>query len=180
LDADDSWHPEKLHIQFNYMINNIDVVVSGHLCQLFNTENKIKKFNNEEINVKKIISLSLLFKNAFSTPTVMIKNEINNRFIDGKNYAEDFYLWQEISFTGKKIIRLEIPLAFIHKDPFGAGGLSAYMWKMQKGEIENFIFLWRAKKISISLMLLAVIYSFLKFVRRLLINFKKNGFKKII
>ena len=35
LDADDIWHPEKLEIQYVFMRDNPDVVLSGHPCPVF-------------------------------------------------------------------------------------------------------------------------------------------------
>ncbi|QTN30415.1 glycosyltransferase family 2 protein [Rhodoferax sp. AJA081-3] len=33
LDADDTWHPQKLEIQYRYMQQHPEVALSGHLCR---------------------------------------------------------------------------------------------------------------------------------------------------
>lgn len=34
LDSDDSWHNKKLEIQYNFMINNPQIVLTGHNCEI--------------------------------------------------------------------------------------------------------------------------------------------------
>src|SRR5690606_11478324 len=35
LDADDSWHPQKIEIQYEWMRSHIDVSFTGHVCEHF-------------------------------------------------------------------------------------------------------------------------------------------------
>ena len=166
LDADDSWHPEKLRIQYEYIRNNPDVVLCGHQCVLLhNSETPSVLLQN--LHATKISSGSLLLKNAFSTPTVMLKRDISFRFLDGKRCAEDLLLWQQIAFGGFQVVRLESPLAYVHKPLYGAGGLSAQLWEMEKGELSNFIFLYKLGAIGLQLYVAATFFSSIKFIRRL-------------
>jgi glycosyltransferase involved in cell wall biosynthesis len=165
LDADDSWHPAKLEIQYQYMIdNNIDV--SGHLCSVFDSLINTVDAPPKSMRITTITSKSLLFKNAFSTPTVMLKRDIPIRFQPNKRYAEDFMLWQEIAFNHYQMVRIEMNLAYVYKDFYGASGLSANLWLMEKGELSNFFYLQRKKYISLSMCFFAMLFSFIKFVRR--------------
>lgn len=168
LDADDSWHPEKLRIQYEYMCDNPKIAVSGHQC-IWLREDEMPPEIPAKPALAKIGATSLIFRNSFSTPSVMLKRDIPYRFEDGKRYAEDLYLWQQIAFSGLQIIRMEAPLAYIHKAPYGTGGLSAQLWKMEKEELINFSALYRAGSISRMMYIIATSFSITKYVKRLAI-----------
>lgn len=172
LDADDSWHPDKLRIQYEYMQSNPDVLLCGHLCPWLHENEKLPvlPFN---FSATKISAVSLLFKNAFSTPTVMLKRDISFRFQEEKRCAEDLLLWQQVAFAGLQVARIESPLAYVHKQYYGGGGLSAQLWKMEKGELDNFVVLYREEYINFVQYLLATVFSIFKYIkRRLLISIK--------
>jgi glycosyltransferase involved in cell wall biosynthesis len=174
LDSDDSWHPEKLSIQYSYMRDNSDIALSGHLLGSgdLNTINVNNSFRALKINPSQF-----LFKNYFATPTVMIKRDVELRFDANKKYCEDMYLWQQVLYSGYNVVRIELPLASIHKLAFGESGLSAKLWDMESGEIDNFILLWRSGFISMWLMILSCTFSLIKFVRRLIIYFARKSTK---
>jgi glycosyltransferase involved in cell wall biosynthesis len=166
LDADDTWNVHKLHIQYTYMTANTSVALCGHQCihfdQLVHSSAALK------LPVATNISLAgLLLKNAFSTPTVMVIRDLPFRFQPGKRHAEDFLLWLQIAAEGLSIVRIELPLAFVHKPFYGGGGLSGQIWQMERGELDNFFRLYRDRSISASACFLAVLFSVLKFVTRI-------------
>ncbi len=167
LDADDSWHPEKLFIQYEFMQNNPDVALCGHQC-IWLRDSAPPPVPPKDLHATKISANSLLFKNAFSTPTVMLKRDIPFRFQEGKRYAEDLLLWQQIAFAGLQVVRLESPLAYVHKSLYGEDGLSAQLWKMEKGELRNLIDLYRQNKINQILFIAATVFSMAKYYKRLL------------
>lgn len=167
LDADDSWHPEKLMRQYAFMAAHPHIALSGHLCNV-----KIEDGGGavsrlpQTITTRTISPFQWLLKNAFSTPTVMIRRDIPHRFTDGRRYSEDYLLWQQIAFSGYEVVRLEAPLAQVHKPFYGAAGLSANLWKMEQGELANFAILRRGGSISFPTYLFACAFSLLKFARR--------------
>ncbi len=167
LDADDSWHPEKLFIQYEFMQNNPDVALCGHQC-IWLRDSAPPPVPPKDLHATKISANSLLFKNAFSTPTVMLKRDIPFRFQEGKRYAEDLLLWQQIAFAGLQVVRLESPLAYVHKSLYGEDGLSAHLWKMEKGELRNLIDLYRQNNINQILLIVATVFSMAKYYKRLL------------
>jgi glycosyltransferase involved in cell wall biosynthesis len=179
LDADDTWHPEKLRIQYEYMEANPDVIVSGHRCSQADQEARPSAEVDSQLNITEISPIGLLFRNAFSTPTVMLREDLKFRFPEGKRYAEDVYLWQSVAFAGFRIVRLEIVLACIHKAAYGAGGLSGNMWRMEVGELDNFKLLWRSGAIRTWHFLLANAFSLIKFGRRLGILCARRAFRTI-
>lgn len=179
LDADDSWHPDKLRIQHEYMLNNPDVVLCGHQC-IYLLENKIPPVLSKNLHETKITAISLLFKNAFSTPTVILKSNIPFRFQEGKRCAEDILLWQKIAFSGLQIVRIEVPLAYVHKPLYGVSGLSKQLWKMEKGELSNFVALYRAANINFMLYSSATFFSIIKFFKRVLATKLKSLMKILL
>lgn len=178
LDADDSWHPEKLRIQFEYMRNNAEVALCGHQCVYLSNGETLPVLPKNR-NSTRIGAVSLLFKNKFATPTVMLRRDIPFRFQEGKRCAEDLLLWQQIAFSGLQVARIESPLAYTHKPLYGAGGLSAQLWEMERGELSNFVVLYQSGSIHFLLYVLATCFSIAKFIKRLLVT-KLKGLAKLI
>ena len=178
LDSDDSWHCDKLKIQFLYMFNNECISISGHnyLVRQNNidipTDLSIYKLSCTHIGPK-----SLLFKNRFPTSSVMLKSEIPFRFKKNKRTAEDLLLWQQASFAGLLVTRINVPLVYYFKSLYGVGGLSSDLWKMEKGVLSNFIILFRSGEINIFMFIFAITFSFLKFLRRLIFTFIRVNFQ---
>jgi len=167
LDADDSWHPEKLANQYQIMLDHPEFVVSGHRCVRY-SEMLAKPVSITKI--RRVTSLALLFKNQFNTPTVMLKTALVFRFKAGKHFAEDFYLWQQIAFSGAAIAFIDCTLAYVYKPLYGASGLSAHLWAMEKAELDNFYCLYKARHINAILFLMAGLFSLLKYGKRLVIS----------
>ncbi len=174
LDADDTWPPDKLQIQFDYMSKNPSVALCGNVCMP-----QIDCNSSTLLTARRVSSMQLLFKNHFSTPTVMLRREIPFRFLSGKRYAEDWLLWQEMAFSGLRLMHLSCPLAHVHKPLYGAGGLSSKMWQMEIGELDNMLLLRRSGQITILLMLLASGFSLAKYGRRLMIHWARSASKKL-
>lgn len=167
LDADDSWHPDKICIQYKYMRDNIFLAISGHQCLILRHQEACS-WALPSFKCTKIKPVDLIFKSCFSTPTVMLKSDLPFRFVEKKRFAEDFYLWQQIAFSGLPIARIELPLACVHKKLYGEGGLSAQLWAMEKGELDNFMRLYSSLNINFSMLVIACAFSFVKFLRRLI------------
>lgn len=173
LDADDSWHPKKIHIQYEYMRNHPEVALTGHQS-IWLRESKFPPITLGIQRSTPVSALSLVFKNCFSTPSVMVKKNIQFRFSANKLHAEDLYLWQQIAFSGLTITRLECPLAYVHKALYGASGLSAQLWKMEMGELDNLISLYQSRDINWLLFTLATGFSIVKFIKRLVFTQTKR------
>lgn len=172
LDADDAWHPRKLEIQFLWMSANPDVFLSGHQHTLsdWHELNPI----GTDIEYSEIHPYRFLFGNCFATPTVMLKNDPRFRFRPGQRWAEDLGLWQLIAFE-KKIVKLQLPLTQLCKSEYGISGLSAQMWRMEKSELSNLLFLYRENRIGFFLMSIAVLFSVIKFFKRLFVVKLRNA-----
>lgn len=167
LDADDTWHPEKLRIQYEFLKSNPGVSLCGHLC----AESGVDALSsiNACFRITNISAMELLFKSAFSTPTVMLKREMSCRFPEGMRYAEDAFLWQQIAFSGMSVVRMEVQLAYLYKARYGFGGLSSNMWKMEQGELGNFYEHYKAERIGIILLSIISAFSLIKYIKRMLV-----------
>jgi glycosyltransferase involved in cell wall biosynthesis len=172
LDADDAWHPRKLEIQYAWMEAHPTAVMSGHLC----AEHRLG-FEIEDLapSVVKEFSLQhLLRSNRFSTPSVMVRRDIPERFPAEKRYSEDYHLWLSIAAAHGAVYRIEMLLAWYYKAAYGASGLSGALWRMEKGELDSIAMLHRLGKISTLAWGTTSAWSLLKFVRRVLLTGWQN------
>lgn len=165
LDSDDSWHPEKISIQYSFMKENPNLSLTGHSCEVMSTdgfEPQLRYSTFSDINKWK-----LLFSNRFLTPSVMLKRSLSQRFPENKRFSEDYHLWLNIVFAGGKCAVSSNQLTYLYKANYGESGLSSHMWKMQKGEIDNYKELYRKGDINLILFLTVFVFSYLKYTRRL-------------
>ena len=173
LDSDDSWHSQKIEIQYNWMLKHPDVMLTGHACMQVIDEslpNDIADFS--DITFNKITEKQLLLKNYFSTPSVMLHRDITQRFPDGKRYTEDYHLWLTICYSGLTCCFSTVPLAYLYKAAYGEAGLSAALWKMEKGELDAYISLFKCKRIQITTLIFILGFSIVKFFKRIVISIK--------
>ena len=168
LDADDSWHHRKLEIQYNWMSSHPEVALTGHPCTVLKDE-IVNSQLNPDWSFRKINLYRLLFSNCFPTRSVMLLRNIPYRFDPNKRYAEDYSLWLNIVSEGNNTTHLDLHLAYLYKNNFGAGGLSGNMWNMELGELGMYYNLFKAGGISLFLFLLTITFSLLKYIRRILI-----------
>lgn len=166
LDADDGWSENKIFVQYALMQANPSVLMTGH--QMFQAnEEPVEDESEQEIVVREISFDQLKYKNVFSTTSVMLRKEILPRFLLGKRYSEDFLLWMLISLQGRCLL-IEKKMAVMYKPSYGHSGLSANLRKMERGELWNFYFLWRSKKIKTLPAISASVFSLSKYSLRLL------------
>lgn len=177
LDSDDSWHPEKIKLQFGYMHKHPHVGLSGHLYTWSNDESHSVLVSNA-FEVSEISARALMLKSYFPTPSVMVKSDVTLRFRKSQRHSEDALLWQELALLGVEVVRLEAPLAKLYKAPYGDGGLSAQLWAMECAELNNFRIHYKNKNTSIGLLIIAILLSVVKFLRRLLLSAIHAGVRK--
>ena len=169
LDADDSWYPNKLELQYSWMKSHPEVLLTAHSSiQLFNDSHQ-KQFNHCK-NFYPLNVIKLLFFNCIPTRSVMLKREIQYRFSPGKRYAEDYLLWLSIALDRHPIYFLGLPLSYSYKNEFGDSGLSSHMWQMEMGELNNYFLLFKTNKMSFFLFFTCSAYSLIKYIRRSLVR----------
>lgn len=168
LDADDTWHPDKLMVQYNYMERNPDVVMSSTQSKIIN--NQVDKENSTEVIFTHVNKYTLLFKNIIKTRTVMMKRDVTQRFDTAKRFSEDYDLWLRLAYSGSILKHSKSILAYEYKHPYLGNGMSSRLWEMEKGEINSIWKLRNANILATFLHIPAIIFSFGKFLRRLLIS----------
>lgn len=168
LDSDDTWHPQKIELQYAYMQANSHVALCGHGHRLL-TKNALPDWPVASVTAQPINKWALLLSNRFVTPSVMVRREVAPRFNLTQRHMEDHRLWLEILFGGARVVKLSAELAAIYKDQFGVQGLSAQLWLMERGELANYQSFYRQGFIKAYQFAALALYSALKFVRRLLI-----------
>lgn len=178
LDADDSWDPRKIDVQYNWMVESPSVVLCGTLHSI--DDNKSQSLESAPQVVRtKIFSLNdLLRKNRFSTPSVMVKRDIQERFDSSFRYSEDYLLWLTITARHQFAYRIELPLTVLHKKTYGQGGLSSDLVPMLLGELRAFRSLKKLTLITRRRMMLAMTWSFLKFIQRVPRALYRRGMRR--
>lgn len=169
LDADDAWCPRKIEIQYAWMRDHPDYTLTCHRhvqSATVDANRSTPPSNIERIAYTPIRGWALLYSNAFATRTVMIRRDLPFRFKEGKRYAEDYLLWLEMVLSGVRAAKIEMTLAVAFKRDFGAGGLSANLWKMEQGELDCYRQLYKKRLIGLLTLIATSSYSVAKFLRR--------------
>jgi glycosyltransferase involved in cell wall biosynthesis len=172
LDSDDTWHATKLKQQLKVLSDNPELQLCGSLY----TDNTISFQENLKLadQVYNITFDMQLYRNYFQPSTVVFRREVYDElggFKTGMTHAEEglFFL---------KILK-HYPCALINecqinygdgKSGFGESGLSADLWEMEKGELSNYLEIYKLGYISAPKLLLLLPFSFAKFIRRFFIS----------
>lgn len=172
LDSDDMWHPNKLSICKNYIID-LQPQLLFH-DSLISRTGKFKDlleidYTNSEFTVRNIIPINWLLKNLAVTPAVLVKKDINLRFNEKMKYCEDYDLWLRIAFEYSNVIKIEGPaLTYLGKPFMSGNGLSSNVIKMRLGEISLYINFCLNNLLSLPILPILILYSFFKHIRLLL------------
>ena len=170
LDADDVWHPDKLKLQYSWMVEKHNLVITGHRCDVI-AEQDVEPVNTDDMACK-IRSFSFrdfLISNRLSTPSVMVKTSLSMRFPDNLRYCEDYYLWLEIVSLHGEVGWIDLPLAHLFKAKYGASGLSSELYQMERGELIALKNIYKAQRITLLTWAVSVLWSILKFLNRLVL-----------
>ncbi len=169
LDSDDEWLPIKLERQLEILFLDNKIGLIGCLIN----KPLALKHTIIEIPLSKLI-----FKNYFQPSTVIIKKEVFDSvgfFDESQKYAEEGNYFIRIAKMFKCVLLNEELVSYGQgKGGFGVSGLSANLMEMEKGELKNLSFAFRNNYISFFTYFIAIIYSILKYIRRILIvKFRK-------
>lgn len=171
LDADDSWHPDKLALQFGFMQAHPEVVVTGHgfVQSSDATAAPPLPAAKAPLPTHRVAPWRVLLKNPFITPSLMVRTDAPLRFQPGQRHMEDHLLLMQLALRGAALVRIDLPLACIHKDRYGQAGLSAQMAAMHRAELDNLDRLVRGGDLSAAAGWALRTYARLKYGRRLLL-----------
>lgn len=166
LDADDTWHPQKIEIQYNWMARWPDVAITGHGSIPWHPDHMGER-QPAKWRARSLKPLLLLLSNRLLTRTVMVNRMLPYGFNEDKRYSEDYLLWLEIVLSGHKAFYLDLDLACSYRRPASAAGLSDCIWQMEKGELDTYKQLFSENLISFYSFLALVPFSLLKHFLRL-------------
>jgi len=171
LDSDDAWHPQKIEIQWLWMVAHPGVALTGHASKVISSDQEAadNPIPNCRAQFYPISKHQHLLLNRFPTCSVMLKRNLSYRFIEGKRASEDFLLWCEIILDGYPAWRCDLPLAFLFKAEYGEQGLSGNLWMMEKGQLDSYSRLYVNKRLDFSSFCMLYAYSIAKYVRRVLV-----------
>lgn len=106
MDADDIAHPERLMIQYDYLVNNPEIAVVGTYAETFGYEKNTLKYYEEN----DLIKTGLIFNNQLCHPSLMINKSLiaDEDLIYKKEFqlAEDWILWFDLTRKGYKFCNL--------------------------------------------------------------------------
>jgi glycosyltransferase involved in cell wall biosynthesis len=164
LDSDDEWLSEKLEKQLKVFSDDREISFVGGLIY----KPTLIKQEIIEIPVSKLI-----FKNYFQPSTVMFKKDVLDMvgfFDESQKYAEEGNYFMRIAKLFKCILLNEQLVNYGQgKVGFGVSGLSANLKEMEKGELRNLKFAYKQNYISFFTYFIAINFSILKYIRRILI-----------
>lgn len=170
-DSDDYWESGRVEKQVTFLRQNKDVVmITGLYAGMkFKYDGSISLLTIKE----------QLFKNHVSPTGAMIRRSIiagsiffNEEMVCG----EDVDFFNRIILKGKTfIVREKFASSILNKYSWGDVGLSSNLWQMEKGELMNLTYIYRNGYVNISLYLIAVSFSFSKFIRRVIVSFIRRN-----
>lgn len=165
LDADDRWLPTKIEKQFEFLQMYPDYLLIGTL------------FYPHTINIKSkfktITFKSMLLKDSLFTSTVLVEKQSVSQFLFDENqrYSEDYKLWLQITQHKKAAVLNDGLVIYAENQHLNnLNSLSKQLWKMEKGELSNFLFLYKTSSINLYTLLITSIYSLFRFSRRVMMR----------
>ena len=168
LDADDQWHPRKIELQYPLMHNQPEVTMSCHLHDFSATSTTSwELFDESSITSSEIPFRHFLLRNRCTTPSVILKRSIGERFDSQKRFAEDYLLWMQITATYGPAKRLNAKLVRCSNPAYGGSGQSGQLRGMARSEFQGFRTLRNDREIGVIVFLLVTTWSWIKFGIRL-------------
>jgi glycosyltransferase involved in cell wall biosynthesis len=174
LDSDDTWLSDKLERQIPFFT---DPSVGMVGCLTTMGQRDSRRFGNRGAST--FISLrQQLFKNHFQTSTVVVRRsvvEAVGSFPTNQRHAEEGDFFNRVAAKYKCVLLRETLVDYGRgKCGFGASGLSANLVAMEKGELRNLFRVYHRGDCGFVMLLLALLYSLLKFVRRFFVTFMRR------
>jgi glycosyltransferase involved in cell wall biosynthesis len=135
LDADDSWHPQKLRLQMDAIAADPAIALIAHEMNV-QSRNEPAPAIRPPVQVRVFPRRLLMLRSPFPTASIMLRRDLPFRFDEARRRAEDFMLWAQILLSGHRCAKINQILASWHKPPFGAGGLSGDLPAMYEAAVD--------------------------------------------
>jgi teichuronic acid biosynthesis glycosyltransferase TuaG len=134
LDADDTWHPDKLSIFSELISKKPTAKFIFHPYTLSTMDFDARSIKT---TIEKISFWKLLWSNPVGTPCVVLINDHSLLFNESMRYMEDYDLFLRAA-DKNGIYFLPVPLTKLGRPILSAGGLSSNRWLMRKGEFKAY------------------------------------------
>lgn len=173
LDSDDSWLPEKLEMQCETVDRHPESSLFGHRYIVV-LQDEAASWSQAAGNRPVIDRFDLghfLLRNRLSTPTVMLRRTIPERFPTEFWHAEDYALWLRIVAVHGPAIFQRHTLTLLHKSTYGDSGLSSNLAQMHRGELRAVRHLRQTHNIGMFGELLVNLWLRVKYFRRRILMF---------
>ncbi|HBM09170.1 glycosyltransferase [Pseudomonas stutzeri] len=170
LDSDDVWHPDKIKIQYYFMLDN-DFSLSAH--------GYIANLNDRAFPAIGAVAYKVLKRRRFVlgnpifTPTVMVLRAGFFSFDQRFRRMEDYKCWYE-NFHRTRVASIDLLLAGGFKHPIGASGLSGAVELMHKDYVAVLKSLYAEDKMALYIYMFARFVEFFKYpVRVFLLKIRR-------
>lgn len=135
LDADDTWHPQKLKLQMGALAADPEIALLAHKMNVQPRMTPAPMLRHP-LKLSVIPERVLLFQNPFPTSSVVLRRDLPFRFDENRWRAEDMHLWAQILLCGHRCVKINQVLASWHKPAFGSGGLSGDLRAMRAAGVD--------------------------------------------
>jgi glycosyltransferase involved in cell wall biosynthesis len=139
LDADDTWHRQKVEMVRAASELAPHAGLFGHPCGVRNPNEVVSDpvYTGDILrnSIRPVSALSVKFSNPFSTPSVVLRRDSRFRFNEEMRFVEDYLLWASLILSGVDCVKIDLPIGHLYKARYGASGLSAQTQNMRGGEI---------------------------------------------
>lgn len=173
LDADDTWHPQKLSLQMDALARDPDIAMIAHAMNVQPRTDPPPAVRHP-VAVRVLPPRLPLLGSPFPTASIVLRRDLPFRFDEHRRRAEDFMLWAQILLSGYRCARLEPVLASWHKPPFGAGGLSGDMEAMYEAAIDVRRSLHQQGLIGGTRMRVAAVLGVARYARRRVLTYARR------
>ncbi|GGW57097.1 glycosyltransferase involved in cell wall biosynthesis [Winogradskyella epiphytica] len=171
LDSDDLWVKDKIQRQLEIMKNNSNIDFLGA-----NRDGlKLKSFFGVKFRrINQISGRQLLYKNYFMTSSVVFQREIIpviGYMNETMSYSEDLEFFLRIASKFNCYLYNEsLVYAVTDKPAYGHSGLSANLWKMERGELKAIKLGYKLGFVNFLEYCFISCFSYFKYIRRFIIT----------
>ena len=158
LDADDTWHREKLRVMAKLLAAQPDARFIFHLYTMDAVDFPIDR---HALVLQPFPFRKLLWRNPIATPCVVMARGNDFRFDESMRYMEDYDLWLQTA-AHNTIYRLPLPLTRLGRPVLSAGGQSSDRRAMRRGERVAYRHLARRQPQYLLLLPLLIGFSWVK------------------
>jgi glycosyltransferase involved in cell wall biosynthesis len=179
-DSDDIWIMGKIGKSMEILKNYPSVKCLGG--KYIRNKNLAKEPSYRATHkIRNILLINQLFHNYFSPQTVIMSRSIIDDglfFNERRRYSEDAEYFNRIIKKYYSVVVDELFTTAIFKENgYGHCGLSANLWKMEMGELNNIYIAYKELGVNIVICISACIFSIMKYLRRRLIVFMRKCIK---